>query len=131
MSNLCWWQAAVDRMGGCHIRRAVEDLDAAEPRMCQRDWIARFGEAIDLSDALVMAKEVVEGAVLLVEHDDVLDRGCAIEQTPSCSINRSVADGPRFWTEPTAGKVLRGCVSHRSPEGPRRAFRCASGLKTR
>ena len=65
---------AVDRMGGCHIRRAVEDLDAAEPRMCQRDWIALVsGEAIDLSDALVMAKEVVEGAVLLVEHDDVLD----------------------------------------------------------
>jgi len=65
-----------------HVRRAVEDFDAPLGRVLKGDWVALVaGQPVNAAEARLMAKEMVKGAILLVEHHHVLDpRVCTRER---------------------------------------------------
>ena len=66
-------RVAVPRLLDGDVRRAVEDRDRTLARVPTVDGIRLVSfQPVDL-ERLLVAQEVVEGAVLLVEHHDVLD----------------------------------------------------------
>ena len=126
-------RVAVPRLLPRHVRSATGHADGSGSRVGRVDGVALVAlEPVHLGPPLV-AKEVVKGTVLLVEHDDVLDARVSRREEQEGVHRRTTRRARRGPRVLLLGRRNRRATSHSSdvPDGRRRGGGLSSSVRRR